>query len=102
VQVRAWQERVRAKAQQDKPLHRVQTVLGRHRALPGYSKKATGRERARASRAAINTPVQGSAADVVAAAMIRVHCDPVLKQLGWKMLLQVHDEVCFRPQALET
>jgi DNA polymerase I-like protein with 3'-5' exonuclease and polymerase domains len=30
---------------------------------------------------------------VVAAAMVRIHEDPMLKEIGWKMLLQVHDEV---------
>ena len=92
VQVRDWQERVRAAAQADAPLHRVHTMLGRTRALPGYAKGKKQREASRASRAAINTPIQGSAADVVAAAMVRAHADPVLRALGWRMLLQVHDE----------
>ena len=97
VQVRAWQERVREQARADAGLHRVHTMLGRHRALPGYAAGKSKREVARASRAAINTPVQGSAADVVAAAMVRIHEDPKLRELGWRMLLQVHDEVCRRP-----
>jgi DNA polymerase-1 len=44
-------------------------------------------------RAAINTPIQGSAADVATAAMLRINNNPTLRQLGWKLLLQVHDEV---------
>jgi DNA polymerase family A len=91
--VRRWQERVRAAAQRDSGLHRVHTMLGRHRSLPGYAKGKRSKEAARASRAAINTPIQGSAADVVAAAMVRIHDDPRLRELGWRMLLQVHDEV---------
>ena len=44
-------------------------------------------------RAAINTPIQGGAADVVVAAMVKLHRDAELKQLGFKLLLQIHDEV---------
>lgn len=44
-------------------------------------------------RAAINTPIQGGAADVVIAAMIKLARDKVLEQLGFKLLLQIHDEV---------
>lgn len=93
MQVAAWQKDVREKAKKDLGLHRVQTMLGRHRMLPGYGRGKTSREEARASRAAINTPIQGSAADVVAAAMVRIHHDPAFRELGWRMLLQVHDEV---------
>ena len=46
-----------------------------------------------ASRAAINTPIQGGAADVVMCAMIKINRSEKLKKLGWIMLLQVHDEV---------
>lgn len=88
---------VREQAKKDIGLHRVQTMLGRHRMLPGYGKGKSSREEARASRAAINTPIQGSAADVVAAAMVRIYQDPFFRRLGWRMLLQVHDEVCTLP-----
>lgn len=40
-----------------------------------------------ALRAAINTPIQGGAADVVMAAMVKIHQDQTLKDLGFKMLL---------------
>eukprot|EP00955_Chlamydomonas_euryale_P057668 356868-Chlamydomonas_euryale.AAC.5 len=46
-----------------------------------------------AERAAINTPIQGSAADVAAAAMVAIAKCPELRRLGWKLLMQVHDEV---------
>jgi DNA polymerase-1 len=49
--------------------------------------------KAHALRAAINTPIQGSAADVATAAMLRINADQRLKEMGWKLLLQVHDEV---------
>lgn len=44
-------------------------------------------------RAAINTPIQGSAADIVMMAMIKLWRSNRLKELGWKLLLQIHDEV---------
>ena len=44
-------------------------------------------------RAAINTPIQGGAADIVIAAMVKLHRDEQLRDLGYKLLLQVHDEV---------
>jgi len=44
-------------------------------------------------RAAINTPIQGGAADVVIAAMVKLHQDEILKNLDYKLLLQIHDEV---------
>ena len=91
----AWQEATKKEARLDKPKHRVRTMLGRHRSLPGIAKAghAAQADRGKAERAAINTPVQGSAADVVMAAMQRVHHDPRLQELDWHILLQVHDEV---------
>lgn len=44
-------------------------------------------------RAAINTPIQGGAADIVIAAMVKLHKDEKLRDLGYKLLLQIHDEV---------
>ena len=44
-------------------------------------------------RRAINTPIQGSAADVVMMAMIKIQESPLLRDLGWTLLLQIHDEV---------
>mmetsp|Transcript_15733 Transcript_15733/g.18722 ORF Transcript_15733/g.18722 Transcript_15733/m.18722 type:complete len:132 (-) Transcript_15733:25-420(-) len=70
----------------------VRTLWGRYRHIPGInnSDKAIKKH---FERAAINTPIQGSAADVVMGAMLRIHKDEMLKQLGFKMILQVHDEV---------
>lgn len=42
-----------------------------------------------ALRAAINTPIQGSAADIATAAMLRIAADPELREMGWRLLLQV-------------
>ena len=44
-------------------------------------------------RRSINTPVQGGAADIVIAAMVKIYKNQELKDLGWKLLLQIHDEL---------
>ena len=49
--------------------------------------------REQAERAAINAPLQGSAADLVMAAMLKLHSNRVLNSLGWRTILQVHDEI---------
>ena len=46
-------------------------------------------ERGSVERQAINTPIQGGAADVVMLAMIRLHHDERLAKMGWRLLLQV-------------
>jgi DNA polymerase-1 len=70
----------------------VETLFGRRRYLPPLQ-DARGAARALAERAAINTPIQGSAADLMKLAMIRVHA--ALKAVGGsaRLLLQVHDEL---------
>ncbi|HEY6866176.1 MAG TPA: DNA polymerase, partial [Candidatus Eisenbacteria bacterium] len=70
----------------------VETLRGRRRRLQGLE-SANGAVRSNAERAAINTPIQGSAADLMKIAMIRVH--GVLKRLrpSARLLLQVHDEL---------
>ena len=44
-------------------------------------------------RRSINTPIQGGAADVVIAAMVKIARDKKLRELGWELVLQIHDEV---------
>jgi DNA polymerase I len=70
----------------------VQTLFGRRLYLPALSSPQGG-ARASAERVAINAPIQGSAADLMKLAMIRVH--RVLKQQrpSARLLLQVHDEL---------
>lgn len=72
----------------------VSTIMGRKRYLPDInSRNAT--VRSYAERNAVNAPIQGSAADIIKLAMIRVHNE--MKRLGLKsrMILQVHDELVF-------
>jgi len=88
-EVKKWQEDTREFAIKHKY---VETIMGRRRDLPEASKdrsKASGH----ALRAAINTPIQGSAADIVMMAMINLWSSTTLQELGWKLLLQIHDEV---------
>jgi DNA polymerase-1 len=70
----------------------VTTMYGRRRYLPELNAQPGG-ARAQAERIAINTPIQGTAADLIKLAMIRL--DRVLKKrgLGARMILQVHDEL---------
>lgn len=90
MQVRRWQDQQQDQA---KKQGYVCTLLGRQRQLPDAGKKGpgTGAAVGHALRAAINTPVQGSAADVATAAMISINNCQRLKELGWKLLLQVRN-----------
>jgi DNA polymerase-1 len=88
-EVRTWQQEQHALALSE---GYVCTILGRRRQLPGAKSKNKAL-RSHSLRAAINTPIQGSAADVATAAMLRINSNEKLKELGWKLLLQVHDEV---------
>jgi DNA polymerase-1 len=52
-----------------------------------------------AERVAINTPIQGGAADVVMAGMLKLHAHEQFRELGWRVLLQIHDElICEGPE----
>jgi DNA polymerase-1 len=88
-EVRRWQRTVLEDARRD---HVARTILGRYRNLPDIA-SSNITERRHAERAAINTPIQGSAADVAMLAMLKLWRNERLQQLGWRMLLQVHDEV---------
>jgi DNA polymerase-1 len=72
----------------------TETVLGRRRYLPDLTSDNRQR-REMAERMALNAPIQGSAADIIKVAMLRV--DTALRDAGLasRMLLQVHDELVF-------
>ena len=72
----------------------VQTLLGRRRYLPGLKARAF-HERTASERMAINMPVQGSAADIIKIAMIELARELERRELGTRLLLQVHDELVF-------
>jgi DNA polymerase-1 len=72
----------------------VETIMGRRRYLRDIN-SANATVRGFAERNAINAPIQGSAADMIKIAMIRIHEDLKGRRLKTKMLLQVHDELVF-------
>ena len=73
---------------------KVTTLFGRVRPIPDINSK-NANQRGFAERTAVNTPLQGTAADLIKIAMIRI--DAVLRERGMKsrMTLQVHDELVF-------
>ena len=70
----------------------TETILGRRRYLPDLTSDNRQR-REMAERMALNAPIQGSAADLVKVAMLRVHASLAQAGLRSRMLLQVHDEL---------
>lgn len=72
----------------------VTTLYGRRCHLPDIASKNPGM-RAFQERAAINAPIQGTAADIIKRAMIRLPDALAASRLGARMLLQVHDELVF-------
>ncbi len=72
----------------------VETIFGRRINYPDI-KSSNHQVRAFNERAAINAPIQGSAADIIRRAMVRMDDALAAANLGAKMLLQVHDELIF-------
>ncbi|WP_418893554.1 DNA polymerase I [Limibacterium fermenti] len=72
----------------------VETIFGRKRFLPDINSK-NGTVRGYAERNAINAPIQGSAADIIKMAMIRIFDRLSKENRKTKMILQVHDELNF-------
>ena len=72
----------------------VETIMGRRRYLRDIN-SSNHTVRGYAERNAINSPIQGSAADMLKIAMINIQNDFKIKNLKSKMLLQVHDELVF-------
>lgn len=78
----------------------VETLLGRRRYLPDINSQNQN-VRQNAERQAINMPIQGTAADMIKLAMIRIDQAFVENELESKMLLQVHDELVFEVKKKE-
>lgn len=72
----------------------VETIMGRRRYLRDIN-SANQTVRGFAERNAINAPIQGSAADMIKIAMIKIHQDIIDQKLNSKMTMQVHDELVF-------
>src|SRR5205085_6736672 len=78
----------------------VATLLGRRVYLPELS-STNGQRRAASERFAINAPIQGSAADLMKLAMIRVHHALKARMPSARLLLQVHDELLLESPTAE-
>jgi DNA polymerase-1 len=78
----------------------VTTLLGRRRYLPDINSKNFNL-RSFAERTAMNTPIQGTAADIIKKAMVDVHCALSRAKLQSRILLQVHDELVLEVPASE-
>ena len=81
----------------------VRTLLGRYRQVPDINSDNRNLREA-AERMAVNMPVQGSAADLIKLAMIKIDMKMLEKNMKSKMILQVHDELVFEvsPDEIQT
>lgn len=92
----------------------VQTLMGRKRRLPQINAKGGGGSGdddakgivAEARRQSVNSIIQGTASDVAKAAMLRAEHDPVIRDAGGRLLMQIHDELIWEvpdhPENIET
>jgi DNA polymerase-1 len=87
--VRGWREQLLAHARE---VGYVETIFGRKRPMPELNSE-NGRLRAFAENMAVNTPIQGSAADIIKKAMIDLELKLAASGVAAKLLLQVHDEL---------
>ena len=83
-----------ASIQRAKEMGYVETLLGRKRTLPDINSQ-NGVVRGFAERNAINAPIQGTAADIIKIAMVRIQNRLEVENLQAKMTMQVHDELNF-------
>eukprot|EP00668_Euglena_longa_P046572 GGOE01062257.1.p1 GENE.GGOE01062257.1~~GGOE01062257.1.p1 ORF type:complete len:841 (+),score=262.16 GGOE01062257.1:76-2598(+) len=88
-EVQQWQENLVREARKTSVVY---TLMGRPREIL-YLSDTSMRKKGHAERTVTNTPVQGSAADIVMAAMLDLHSHPELRKLGYRVIMQVHDEV---------
>lgn len=90
--IERYLEETRRKARTD---GYVETLFGRRRYFPVFKSAMTGANRQaqqRAEREAVNHPIQGTAADIIKVAMIRLH-EALAARYRARLLLQVHDEL---------
>jgi DNA polymerase I len=88
-EVKHWQDQTKQTAAET---GLTTTLMGRRRQLPS-AMESDNKLREQGLRASINTPIQGGAADIAMMAMNKINNHQKLKDLGWVLLLQVHDEV---------
>ncbi|MHC4149127.1 MAG: DNA polymerase I, partial [Planctomycetota bacterium] len=79
----------------------AETILDRRRKIPNISSKNTNKRR-QAERLAVNTVIQGSAADLIKVAMINIQRKIESENLPVKLILQIHDELVFELPGAET
>jgi DNA polymerase-1 len=87
--VRGFLESLKEKARKD---GFVTTILGRRRPIPDIH-SPNPQLKSAAERLAVNTPIQGSAADLIKVAMVRIHARLKDEARGSRLILQVHDEL---------
>jgi len=108
-EVRQWQNELKERTQRlaskglsksHVPECHITTLRGRWRRIYGYDVKEPSRSSRKksmeyhaAERKVINGPIQGGSSDIVIEAMLKVHQDESLRELGFGMVLQVHDEL---------
>ena len=78
----------------------VRTLMGRRRRVAAINSR-NRTEKSGAERVAVNSPIQGTAADIVKLAMVRLHRGLAERKLSTRILLQVHDEIILEAPAEE-
>jgi DNA polymerase-1 len=89
--VRAFRERTIEQAQSD---GYVTTLMGRRRPIPEL-RSGNPNTRRLGERLAVNTVIQGTAADIIKVAMVRTHAALAAAGLETRLVLQIHDELLF-------
>ncbi|PDQ34761.1 MAG: DNA polymerase I [Candidatus Lumbricidophila eiseniae] len=96
----AVRDYLRGVVEQARTVGYTETIFGRRRPFPDLqSPNRVHRENA--ERAALNSPIQGTAADIVKIAMVGIEADATVQGLRSRMLMQVHDELVFELAAGE-
>src|SRR5690606_10515160 len=88
----AVRDYLRAAVVKAKEVGYTETIFGRRRPFPDLSSPDRVL-RENAERAALNAPIQGSAADIMKIALFRIHDDFTTRGLASRVLLQIHDEL---------